>query len=69
MSFAKPLTELTTIWLDNIMDGVSPGDVTGCLLSMIVPFHGHSATWNSITMFISEVLFHFSVLEVFFYKY
>jgi hypothetical protein len=28
MSFAKPLTELTNIWLDNVMDDVPPGDVT-----------------------------------------
>jgi hypothetical protein len=69
MSFAKPLTELTTIWLDNIMNGVPPGDVTGCSLSVIVPCHGHSATWHSITVFIGEVLFCFSVLEVFFHKY
>jgi hypothetical protein len=69
MLFAKPLTKLTTIWLDNIMDGVPPGDVTGCSLSVIVPRHGHSATWHSITVFIGEVLFHFSVLEVFFHKY
>jgi hypothetical protein len=65
MLFAKPLTELTTIWLDNIMDGVLLGDVTGCSLSVIVPCHGHSETWHSITVFIGEVLFHFSVLEVF----
>jgi hypothetical protein len=65
MLFAEPLTELTTIWLDNIIDGVPPGDVTGCSLSVIVPHHGHSATWHSITVFISEVLFLFSVLEVF----
>jgi hypothetical protein len=65
MSFAKPLTELTTIWLDNVMDGVPPGDVTGCSLSVIVPCHGHLATWHSITVFIGKVLFHFSVLEVF----
>jgi hypothetical protein len=65
MSFAQLLTELTIIWLDNIMDGVPPGDVTGCSLSVIVPHHGHSATWHSITMFIGEVLFLFSVLKVF----
>jgi hypothetical protein len=41
---AKPLTELTTIWLDNVMDGVPPGDVIGCSLSVIVPCHGHLAT-------------------------
>jgi hypothetical protein len=69
MSFAKPLTELTNIWLDNIMDGVPPGDVTGCSLSVIVPCHGHSQTWHSITVFIGEVLFCFFVLEVFFHKY
>jgi hypothetical protein len=40
---AKPLTELTTIWLDNIMDDVPLGDVTGCSLSVIVPCHGHLA--------------------------
>jgi hypothetical protein len=43
MSFAKPLTELTTIWLDNIMDGVPLENVTGCSLSVIVPCHGHLA--------------------------
>jgi hypothetical protein len=59
MLFAKPLTELTTIWLDNIMDSVPLGDVTGYSLSVIVPHHGHSATWHSITLFISEVLFSF----------
>jgi hypothetical protein len=69
MSFAKPVTELITIWLDNVMDSVLPGDVTGCSLSVIVPHHGHLATWDSITVFISEVLFLFSVLEVFFHKY
>jgi hypothetical protein len=65
---AKPLTELTIIWLDNVMDGVSPGDVTGCSLSVIVPRHGHSTTWHSITMFIGEVFFIFCV-EAFFHKY
>jgi hypothetical protein len=65
MLLAKPLTELTTIWLDNVMDGVPPGDVTSCSLSVIVPRHGHSATWHSITVFIGEVLFLFSVSEVF----
>jgi hypothetical protein len=65
MSFAKPLSELTTIWLDNVMDSVPLGDVTSCSLSVIVPLHGHSATWHSITVFIGEVLFLFSVLEVF----
>jgi hypothetical protein len=64
MSFSKPLTELTTIWLDNVMDSVPPGDVTGCSLSVIVPHHGHLAEWHSITMFIGEVLFLYSVLEV-----
>jgi hypothetical protein len=43
MLLAKPLTELTTIWLDNVIDGVPLGDVTGCSLSVIVPHHGHSA--------------------------
>jgi hypothetical protein len=60
---AKPLTELTTIWLDNVMDSVPLGDVTGCSLSMIVPHHGHLATWHSITVFISEVLFLFLCLR------
>jgi hypothetical protein len=64
MSFAKPLTELTTIWLDNIINGVPPGDVTGCSPFVIVPCHGHSATWHSIT-FIGEVLFLF-LCEAFF---
>jgi hypothetical protein len=59
MSFAKPLTELTTIWLDNVMDGVPQGDVTNCSLSVIVPCHGHLATWHSVTVFIGEVLFLF----------
>jgi hypothetical protein len=57
--FTKPLTELTTIWLDNVMDGVPPGDVTGCSLSVIVPRHGRSASWHSITVFIGEVFFCF----------
>jgi hypothetical protein len=60
MSFAKPLTELTTIWLDNVTNGVPPGDETGCSLFVIVPRHGRSATWHSIT-FIGEVPFLFSV--------
>jgi hypothetical protein len=47
----------------------SLGDVTGCSLSVIVPCHGHLATWHGITVFIGEVLFCFSVLEVFFHKY
>jgi hypothetical protein len=65
---AKPLTELTTIWLENIMDGVPLGDVTGCSLSVIVPHHGHSATWHSITVFIGEVLFLFLCSRFFFHK-
>jgi hypothetical protein len=60
---AKPLTELTTIWLYNIMDGVPPGDVTGCSLSVIVPCHGHLATWHSITVFIGDVFFLFLCLR------
>jgi hypothetical protein len=39
-----PLTKLTTIWLDNAMDGVLLGDVTSCSLSVIAPRHGHLAT-------------------------
>ena len=58
-SCTKPLTELTTIWLDNVMDGVPPGDVTGCSLSVIVPCHGHLAKWHSTTVFISGVYFIF----------
>jgi hypothetical protein len=61
MPFAKPLTELTTIWLDNVLNDVPPGDVTGCSLFEIVPRHGRSATWHSITMIIGDVLFLFSV--------
>jgi hypothetical protein len=49
------------------MDGVPLGDETGCSLSVIVPRHGHSATWHSITVFIGEVLFRYSVFEVFFH--
>jgi hypothetical protein len=45
------------------MNGVPLGDVTGCSPFMIVPRHGHSATWHSIT-FIGEVLFLF-LCEVF----
>ena len=60
---AKPLTKLTTIWLDNVMNGVPLGDVTGCSLFVIVPHHGHLAIWHSII--INEVLFRFSELEVF----
>jgi hypothetical protein len=44
MLTAEPLTKLTTIWLDNVMDGVPPEDVTGCSLSVIVPHHDHLAT-------------------------
>jgi hypothetical protein len=51
MLCTEPLIELTTIWLDNIMDGVPPGDVTGCSLSVIVPHHGHLAKWHSTTVF------------------
>jgi hypothetical protein len=40
------------------MNGVPPGDVTGCSPFVIVPCHGHSATWHSIT-FIGEVFFFF----------
>jgi hypothetical protein len=58
MSFAKPLTELTTIWLDNITNGVPPGDVTSCSPFVIVSCHGRSATWHSITL-IGEVFFFF----------
>jgi hypothetical protein len=65
---AEPLTELTTIWLDNVMDGVSPRDVTGCSLSVIVPRHGHLATWHSITVFIGEVIFLFLCSRFFFHK-
>jgi hypothetical protein len=68
MLLAKPLTELTTIWLDNVMDDVPLGDVTSCLLSVIVPRHGHLATWHSITVFISEVLFLFLCSRLFFHK-
>ena len=57
MPFAKPLTKLTTIWLDNVMNGVPLGDVTGCSLFMIVLCHGHLAIWHSIIVFIDEVLF------------
>jgi hypothetical protein len=67
MSFARPLTELTTIWLDNVMNGVSPGDVTGCSPFVIVPRHGRLATWHSIT-FIGEVCFFF-LCEVFLSRY
>ena len=48
MLFAKPLTKLTTIWLDNVMNSVPLGDVTGCPLFVIVPRHGHLANWHSI---------------------
>jgi hypothetical protein len=39
MLLAKPFTELTTIWLDNVMDNDPPGDETGCSLSVIVSHH------------------------------
>ena len=65
ISFAKPLIKLTTIWLDNIMNGVPLGDVTSCSLFVMVPHHGHLAIWHSIIVFIDEVLFLFSGLEVF----
>jgi hypothetical protein len=64
-SCTEPLTKLTSIWLDNIMDGVSLGDVTSFSLSVIVPCHGHLAKWHSTTVFISGVCFIYSVLEVF----
>ena len=64
-TLAKPLTKLTTIWLDNVMNSVPPGDVTSCSLFVIVPRHGHLAIWHSIIMFIDEVLFRFSGLELF----
>ena len=67
-SFAKPLTKLTTIWLDNVMNGVPPADVTSCSLFVIVPHHGHLAIWHSIIVFIDEVLFLYSGLEAFFQK-
>ena len=67
-TFAKPLTKLTTIWLDNVMNGVPPGDVTGCPLFVIVPCHGHLEIRHSIIVFIDEVLFCFSELELFFQK-
>jgi hypothetical protein len=47
------------------MNGVPPGDETGCSPFVIVPRHGHSATWHSIT-FIGEVLFLF-LCEAFFF--
>jgi hypothetical protein len=59
MPSTEPLTKLTTIWLDNIMDGVPPEDVTSCSLSVIVPCHGHLAKQHSTTMFISGVYFFF----------
>ena len=65
-TFAKPLTKLTTIWLDNVMNGVPPGDVTGCPLFVIVPRHGHLAI--GIVSLTDEVLFRFSGFELFFQK-
>jgi hypothetical protein len=67
MSFAKPLTELATIWLDNVMNGVPRGDVTSCLLFVIVSRHGHLAKkkWHSTTMFIGGPFFFCLCLRLF----
>ena len=65
MSCTEPLTKLTTIWLDNIMDGVPPGDVTGCSLSVIVPHHGHLAKRHSNTVSMWCSLFLFSGLMIY----
>ena len=46
------------------MDGVPPGDVTGCLLSVIVPHHGHLAKQHSNTVSMWCSLFHFPGLKV-----
>ena len=39
-----PLTKMTILWLDNVVDGVPLGDVTSCSLSVTVP--RHKVTWQ-----------------------
>ena len=53
-SLVAPLTKLTTIWLDNVVDGVPPGDVTGCSLSVTVPHHRSLGNRHSITIIIDN---------------
>ena len=49
-----PLTELTTIWLDNVVDSVPLGDVTGCSLSVTVPRHRSLGNRHCITVIIDN---------------
>ena len=53
-SLVAPLTELTTIWLDNVVDGVPLGDVTGCSLSVTVPRHRSLGKQHCITVVIDN---------------
>ena len=55
-----PLTKLTTIWLDNVMDGVPPGDETGCSLSVTVPRHKSLGNQHCITIVINHSVVIFS---------
>ena len=55
-----PLTKLTTVWLDNIVDGVPPGDVTSCSLSMTVPCHRSLGNRHCITVVIDHGVVIFS---------
>ena len=52
-----PLTKLTTLWLDNIMDSVPLGDVTGCSLSMTVPRHRSLGNRHNTTIIHGGVIF------------
>ena len=52
-----PLTELTTTWLDNVVDGVPLGDVTGCSLSVTVPRHRSLGNRHSTTVVHGGVTF------------
>jgi hypothetical protein len=63
-----PLTKLTIIWLDNVTDSVPLRDVTGCSLSVIVPYHGYLAKQHSTTMFIGGVYFIFLCSRFYFWS-
>ena len=52
-----PLTKLTILWLDNVVDGVPPGDVTGCSLSVTVPHHRSLGNRHNTTVIHSGVIF------------
>ena len=52
-----PLTELAILWLDNVVDGVPPGDVTGCSLSVTVPRHRSLGNQHNTTIIHGGVIF------------